>query len=363
MNKNPPKPNKYSPVVGCSISDILRLLDSLRIPVTLDLYLSFIQECTQTRDPVQAIELHNHIRISSLRPSLPIFNRLLLMYASCQCIDYAEKLFERMSVRSVNSWAAMISGYFENGDFGEVVNMFVEMRSCNRTKSECVDMENIAFCVIVVCGLKACAKTMNLDVGKQIHGWIMKIGYSQNLVLSSSLMSFYGKVGCIEDSNFVFNQVRDQNNGIWTAKIISCCKEEQYDEAIKVFRDMGKEGVKKNSFTFSSILKACAKMEDSGCCGQQVHAGVIKAGLELNEYVQCGLVDMYGKCGLVKEARKVHKIYGHERNISCWNAMLTGYIQQGLGIEALKFLYEMKAAGLQPQESLLHEVRFICGSS
>ncbi|KAL6980996.1 hypothetical protein U1Q18_022632 [Sarracenia purpurea var. burkii] len=39
-----------------------------------------------------------------------------------------------------------------------------------------------------------------------------------------------------------------------------------------------------------------------------------------------------------------------------------GYIQGGHCIEAIKILYAMKAAGLQPQESLLNEVRFTCGS-
>lgn len=361
INKTTLKPNNNKPLIRSTISDVLSLLDSLKIPISLELYVSFIEECTKSRDPLQAIELHNHIRTSSFRPSLSIFNRLLVMYVSCYLIEYAQKLFDKMTARSSCSWAVMVAGYFENGDYGKVIDLFVEMRRCDCANGEGGDLDSIAVSGIVVCVLKACAKTMNLELGKQVHGWITKMSYGDNLVLSSSLMSFYGKVGRLEASDSVFDQIRNRNNVIWTAKIVNCCNDEQFYEAVNVFREMGKEGVKKNSFTFSSVLKACARMRDGGCCGQQVHASVIKLGLELNEHVQCGLIDMYGKGGLVKDARKAFNLCVNKRNVAFWNAILTGCIQQGLGIEATKIVYDMKAAGLQPKESLINEVRFICG--
>lgn len=364
IEKTPNKPGLFEPVTpSATISDILSLLDSLEFPISLDLYASFIKECTKSHDPLQAIELHNHIKKSSLRPSMSILNRLLLMYVCCDCKEYARELFDKMIVRSASSWAVMAAGYFENGDYEEVINLFVEMRCWDWAKGECGDSDKVAIFGIVVCVLKACSKTMNSELGKQMHGWITKMGYAENLVLSSTLMSFYANVGCSEGSDSIFYQVPRRNKVIWTAKIVNCCKEERFHEAIDVFRDMGKEGVEKNSFTVSSVLKACASMNDDGFCGQQIHASVVKSGLELNEHVQCGLISMYGKGGLVNDARKVFMINGNKRNVACWNAILSGYIQQGLGIEAVKILYEMKASGLEPQESLIQEVKFFCGSS
>ncbi|CAI9095022.1 OLC1v1030874C1 [Oldenlandia corymbosa var. corymbosa] len=181
----------------CSITEILRLWDVLQIPITRDFYLSLIEECTNTRDPLQAIELHNHLSTSSLRPSLSIFNRLLLMYGSCGCMEYAEKLFDKMSVRSVTTWAAVMFGCFKNGDYEKVVDVFVQMLYWNRGKVECGDLDNNnAVCVIAVCVLKACAKTMDLDLGIQVHCWLVKMGHGQHPVLIQSLMRFYGKLGC-----------------------------------------------------------------------------------------------------------------------------------------------------------------------
>ncbi|CAK9168546.1 unnamed protein product [Ilex paraguariensis] len=75
-------------------------------------------------------------------------------------------------------------------------------------------------------------------------------------------------------------------------------------------------------------------MRDGGYCGQQVHANAINLGVNLKSYVQCGLVDMYGKFGLVKDARRVFEI-----NAACWDAMLHGFIQHGLCVEAIKVLH------------------------
>ncbi|KAK3032604.1 hypothetical protein RJ639_037368 [Escallonia herrerae] len=125
---------------------------------------------------------------------------------------------------------------------------------------------------------------------------------------------------------------------------------------------MGREGTRKNSFTVSSVLKACGKIEDGGHCGRQVHANAIKLGLVSKNYVQSVLVGMYGRFGLVTDARRMFEINADGRNAACWSAMIAGYIRNGFSIEAIKILYEMNVAGLKPQESLLNEVMSACGS-
>ncbi|GJZ26706.1 zinc finger, CCHC-type containing protein [Tanacetum coccineum] len=108
---------------------------------------------------------------------------------------------------------------------------------------------------------------------------------------------------------------------------------------------MGKDSVRKNSFTLSSVLSACSKIPDDGNCGEQVHANAIKLGLASKSYVQCGLVNMYGKFGLMNDAKRVFDMNESRRNRACWNAMLTSLVQNGCLVEAIKFLYQMRAAG------------------
>ncbi|KAA8521081.1 hypothetical protein F0562_011766 [Nyssa sinensis] len=357
----PTIPPNSSTAAATTTSDVLRLMDILSLPIPIDIYASLIKECTDTCDATRAIELHAHINRSGLRPSLSLLNRLLLMYVSCGLIEKARQMFDKMAIKDSNSWAAMIAGYADNDDYGEAIHLFVEMQN-HRQYYHNFDVLKFPVSWIIVCILKACVHTMNAELGRQIHGWLSKVDTSMDLFLSSSLINFYGQCGCLEGANFIFDHMSGHNTVIWTAKVVNHCREERFDEVLDIFKEMGRAGIKSNSFTFSSILRACARMRGDGRCGEQVHANSIKLGVESDIYVQCGLVDMYGKCGLLKDARRVFEMIEDKTNAVCWNAMLTGYIQHGFCIEAIKFLYQMKAAGMQPQESLLNEVRFACGS-
>nr|GFB83951.1 pentatricopeptide repeat-containing protein At1g31790 [Tanacetum cinerariifolium] len=139
------------------------------------------------------------------------------MYVSCGILDNARKVFDEMSKRDFNSWAIMIAGYADNGEYEEVIRLFVNdkfryiMYSCG------------SFLVswIMVCVLKACGEKMNVELGEQVHGWLMKSGYSDDLFVGSSLITFYGKIGCFEDGDMVFDQIGSRGNVVvWTARII-----------------------------------------------------------------------------------------------------------------------------------------------
>ncbi|GKA41074.1 pentatricopeptide repeat-containing protein [Tanacetum coccineum] len=228
-----------------------------------------------------------------------------------------------MSKRDFNSWAIMIAGYADNGEYKEVIRLFVNdkfryiMYSCG----------SFPVSWIMVCVLKACGETMNVELREQVHGWLMKSGYSDDLF--------------------------EKCCGV-AARIINNCKEERFREVFEVFNEMGKEGVRKNSFTLSSVLSACSKIPDDGNCGEQVHANAIKLGLASKSYVQCGLVNMYGKFRLMNDAKRVFDMNESRRNRACWNAMLTSLVQNGCLVEAIKFLYQMRAARVQPQELWLN---------
>nr|XP_016505749.1 PREDICTED: pentatricopeptide repeat-containing protein At1g31790-like [Nicotiana tabacum] len=334
-------------------------MDGLGLNIPVDIYVSLIKECTESRDPLKAVELYTHICKSDVIPSLPLLNRVLLMLVSCDCFQHARQLFDKMRVRNSKSWAAIIAGCVENDECEEALRLFLAMQSETGNLCKCGDLIDDG---ILVCVLKACVEMMNLELGKQIHGWLIKVGSCESFALSSFLIKFYGEFGYLESADNVFDHVPHCNTVVWTARIGNLCKEEQFEGAIRIFREMVREGVKKNSFTFSSVLKACGKLRDAGCCGQQVHASSIKVGLDMAGYVQCSLIDMYGKYGLLRDALRVFNAREDKSNIAYWNAMLMGCIHNGFGIEAIKVLYEMKKAddlhdqGIIPEYNAADEV-------
>ncbi|KAG8375214.1 hypothetical protein BUALT_Bualt10G0077100 [Buddleja alternifolia] len=359
--KPPQKKSNTKPIIT-STSDILHLMDSLKLPIPSDIYTSLIKECTELGDPLKAIELHDHMRKSGIRLNITLRNRLLLMYVSCECSGHARQLFDEMLQRDFNSWAVMIAGCIENGEHSEAIDLFIKML---RDKGfENVGDNQMGFSVsgILVCVLKACICTMDFELGMQVHGWLWKMGYSRNVVLSSFLINFYGKLKCFEGAQSVFEQARSRNTVVWTSRIVNFCSDDNFDGVVSVFKEMGREGVVKNRYTFSTVLKACGKTRDI-VFGRQVHANVMKLGLESDGFVQCALVDLYGKCGFLSDATKMFEIGKSKQNSACCNAMLKNFIQHGFCIEAIKILYDMKVARLIPCESVFNEVRLMCGSN
>nr|AFK33630.1 unknown [Lotus japonicus] len=339
---------------GATTSHILHLMDVLPFPIPIDIYTSLIKECTLSPDPQTAIELHTHIAHSGIKPPLSFINRILVMFVSCGLLDYACQLFDAMPVKDFNSWATLFIAYYDNADYEEAIDVFLAMLH-QLGMSEFPPW-------ICACFLKACACIENIPLGMQVHGWLLKLGTCDHVLLSSSLIRFYGRFTCVKDANAVFNKLSRHNTSTWTAKIVSGCREMDFPEVFNDFKEMGRQGIKKDTYTFSSVLKACGKMMDHGRCGEQVHADAMKLGLASDNYVQCSLIAMYGRSGLLRDAKQVFETSRSERNVDSWNAMLMGYLENGLYIEAVKFLYQMKAAGLKPHESLLDKVRIACGS-
>ncbi|KAF8033436.1 hypothetical protein BT93_D2138 [Corymbia citriodora subsp. variegata] len=335
-------------------TDVLRLLDGLGVTVSPDIYVSLIKECTAKGDSIGALELHKHIRRSGLRPSLHLLNRVLLMYVSCGCLISARKVFEGMLQRDFSSWAILIVGYMEEGEYEEAIRLFVRMLCC-------IKMSEVPLW-IVVCILKACVHSVNKDLGEQVHGWLLKQGSGDENPLPRSLIDFYGKFKCLECANIIFHQLSSHSSAIWTAKLAYDCSGHRYDMVFSNFREIERAGIRKSRSMFLSVLKACGKVKDDGQCGRQVHAKAIKVGVESDAFVQSGLVDMYGQLGLLKDARTVFDMVRNKQSIVNWNAMIKGYIKHGLSIEAIKLLYQMKEAGFTLREDLLNEVRIASAS-
>ncbi|EFJ11862.1 hypothetical protein SELMODRAFT_71812, partial [Selaginella moellendorffii] len=74
------------------------------------------------------------------------------------------------------------------------------------------------------------------------------------------------------------------------------------------------------------------------------------------------LIDMYGKCGELDEARKIFDALSC-KSISCWNSMIAAYTQSGHGKQALELFLLMGLDGLNPNHITLMIVLSACSHS
>jgi len=146
----------------------------------------------------------------------------------------------------------------------------------------------------------------------------------------------------------------------WNAMITALEQNEQYEGTLVHFNQMLKCGMEPDEFTYGSVLKACAGLQslDSGL---KVHDKIIKSGLGLDSFIGSALVDMYCKCGMMEEAKKLHDRTA-KRTLVSWNAIISGFSLQKQSEEAQKFFSQMLDMGLKPDNFTYATVLDTCAN-
>ncbi|KAK6115786.1 hypothetical protein DH2020_008055 [Rehmannia glutinosa] len=194
--------------------------------------------------------------------------------------------------------------------------------------------------------LQLCTDLMSRKSGHFIHSRIIADGFLANTCLNTRLIIFYSKIGEIENARKVFDRMSGRSVVTWTALISGYSHNADYEEALRVFSTMHGEGVKANQFTYGSALSACTRL----LClerGKQIQGYVQKRRFVDNLFVQSALVDLHSKCGKMEDACRVFESM-ETRDLVSWNAMIGGYVAQGLSKNAVLVFRWMLREGLLP---------------
>jgi pentatricopeptide repeat protein len=110
-------------------------------------------------------------------------------------------------------------------------------------------------------------------------------------------------------------------------------------EAFNCLEEMQSKGIQSDATTSLYFLKACGSLEWIQK-GQAKHIGIVKQGLEGEPLISNSLVDMYAKCGHLREAQELSRCTrGHNVVLCC--TLLAAYVDHGYAEEALECLNQM----------------------
>lgn len=116
-----------------------------------------------------------------------------------------------------------------------------------------------------------------------------------------------------------------------------------------------------NEFTFATLINACSILANLEI-GRRIHAFVEVFGFGSNLVVCSSLIDMYGKCNRVDEARLIFDSMCL-RNVVSWTSMITTYSQNAQGHLALQLFREFNHFGLdKPNHFMLSSAIGACAS-
>ncbi|KAL5562307.1 hypothetical protein UlMin_032054 [Ulmus minor] len=203
--------------------------------------------------------------------------------------------------------------------------------------------------------IKCCLARGAIEQGKLVHKHVFSNGYQPKSFLINVLINMYVKFGLLEEAQEVFDKMPDRDIVSWTTIISAYSNAKMNETALEFLVAMLREGVRPNTFTYSSVLRACDELWNL----RQLHCSIIKAGLESDSFVRSALVDIYSKLGELQSALAVfdEMMTG---DLVVWNSIIGGFAQNNDGDEALKLFKRMKRAGFVADQSILTSALRAC---
>ncbi|KAH6815784.1 hypothetical protein C2S51_020604 [Perilla frutescens var. frutescens] len=299
-----------------------------------------LKACSKLRALREGEQIHAYIvkSMGNLECTEFVENSLVYMYASCDRLESARKVFDGMSKRSPVAWSSMFSGYVRCGHWEEVVGLFRKMMKMGIGFNE----------VTLISVLKACGRLSDLELGEWIYEHVVANGLKQNDSLITSLVDMYAKCGHLETARRLFDNMSTRDVVAWSAMISGYSHSNQCREALALFHDMQNANVTPNEVTMVSVLSSCAVLGALET-GKWVHSYIKKKNLKLTVNLSTSLIDFYAKCGCVDIALEVF-LEMPSKNAWTWTALIQGLARNGRGETALRYYNLMLRENVKPND-------------
>ncbi|KAI0499688.1 hypothetical protein KFK09_017896 [Dendrobium nobile] len=281
-------------------------------------------------------QIHGLTIKNGLVSFVSVNNSLITLYTKCQCLDEALVIFMSSGNKSPITWSAMITGYAQNGESWKALELFGCMHSEGVRPSE--------FTFVGV--LNACSDHSSLVEGIEAHCYVLKLGFESQIYVKSALVDMYAKCFCIKDARRAFDMLQEVDIVLWTTMISAYVQNGEHEEALTMYSRMESGGILPNNLTMASALRACSSLVAFEQ-GKQIHARTLKHGFGIGIPIGSALSTMYAKCGNLEDCNLIFRRMP-ERDVIAWNSIISGYSQNGRGIEALNLFEEMQSGGTKP---------------
>ncbi|CAN1333246.1 Pentatricopeptide repeat-containing protein At4g02750 [Linum perenne] len=173
------------------------------------------------------------------------WNTMITGYAQAGDTNRARELFNEMPERDSISWSAMIAGYVQNGFSEDALHLFVEMERAGERLNRSS----------LTCALTACSDIAALELGKEVHGRLVKAGYHTGCYVGNSLLAMYCKCGSIDEARYAFHEIAERDVVSWNTMIHGYARHGFGKEALSLFESMKTEDIRPDDVTMMEILE------------------------------------------------------------------------------------------------------------
>ncbi|KNA23042.1 hypothetical protein SOVF_028570 [Spinacia oleracea] len=204
--------------------------------------------------------IHGQVFKLGFPDDLFVQNSLINMYGKCGNVEDSCAVFKGMEQKSVASWSSLVAAHANLGMWWECLEIFGNMMKVGSCRAE----ESILVNVI-----SACTHLGALDLGRSIHGYLMRNLSGLNVIVETSLIDMYIKCGSLEKGISLFNKMRAKNRLSYSVMISGLAMHGHGQKALLLFSEMLEQGIEPDDVVYLGVLSGCR------------HAGLVVEGLEL----------------------------------------------------------------------------------
>ncbi|XP_031264175.1 putative pentatricopeptide repeat-containing protein At3g25060, mitochondrial, partial [Pistacia vera] len=297
----------------CEAVNVYRRMQKEGIEGDAVVMVGLIKACVNLGDSKVGLSIHGYTIRKDLDLDVIVQTSLVDMYAKNGHFNLASRVFKKMPHKEIVSWAALMSGFAQNGLPGNTLELLIEMQSCGCEPNS----------VSLMTALLACTQIGFLKLGKSIHGYIVR-RLDFDKVLGTAVIDMYSKCGAPSCARAVFDRMDSRDVISWNVIIDSNGIHGRAKEALTLFLQMIETKLKPDHSTFASLLSALS------------HSGLVEEGrywfdLMVSEYkirptdkhYAC-MVDLLARAGQVEEALELIKSMNNEPGLAVWVTLLSG---------------------------------------
>ncbi|KAL4191072.1 hypothetical protein AMTRI_Chr07g79010 [Amborella trichopoda] len=310
-----------------------------------------------------------------LHDNVAVRNALISFYAKCGETVDAYLTFETMPNRDIISWNTMLATCAQIGEEDKIGSLL------NRMIMEGTKPDSVTILSII-------SFYINPRHGKEVHGYCIRSGLSLELAVGNALLDMYAKCGsvhhafmvfknmseknvitgnamifgfakncCPDDAETIFREMRERDLTTWNLMIQLNAENTNPDRAIDLFHDLQNQGMRPDAISIMSILPACACLASMHIV-KQCHAYITRSYFS-DVCLEGTLLDMYSKCGSIKDAHKLFSTRS-KRDMVMFTAMMGGYAMHGHAKDALQVFTLMVYSGIKPDHVVMTTVLTAC---
>jgi pentatricopeptide repeat protein len=308
------------------------------------IFLSVLKSISKLRNLPEGKDVHSRVIRRGFENDIVVGSSLIDMYGKCGSTFEAHRVFETLPNKNVVSWNAMITGYVQQKQTENALDLFMKLQREGIQPTK----------FTLSCILKACD---NIEQCEKIHDQVIASALSCDIVVGTALIDTYAKCGGLDHAHKAFNRLVEPDLACWNAIISGYAEHGHGFMAIELFEKM-LDKVRPDKMTFSSVLRVIGSI---GAIknGRLIYHQAIVDCLEWDLILSNALIDMYAKCGSLAEAQKVLDI-SVVRDIVSWNTLISTYAQHGNCKSVQHCLQELIKEGLKPDERTFLSVLASC---